>query len=347
MEKENVQTKEKKKMQGAVKNKDSVIDVKNVSKTYKVKVKSDKNFLRRMFRPKTYKNVLAINNVSLKIERGEFVGLVGNNGAGKSTLVKMLTGILYNTSGEISVLGNDPYKKRIQNNKRISVVFGQRTQLRWDLSPLDSFRLLKVIYDIDDKVYEENLNKFIDLFEMDTFIEQAVRTLSLGQKMKCEITAAFLHSPEIVLLDEPTIGLDIFSKDAIIAFLNEMKKKREVTILLTTHDMNEISQVCDRAVFLEKGKVILDEDINRLMEINISKRDITIVTQNKTPVMIQNDLGLNVDYSDHKIEFNQVDNDKLFSVIAACMENNQIKDISIEKESFNDIVKKIYKGECS
>lgn len=334
-------------MQGVDKINDSVIDVKNVSKTYKVKVKSDKKFLERIFGPKTYKNVLAINEVSLSIKRGEFVGLVGNNGAGKSTLVKMLTGILYNSSGEISVLGNNPYKKRIENNKRMSVVFGQRTQLRWDLSPLDSFRLLKVIYDIDDKVYAENLKKFIELFEMDTFIEQPVRTLSLGQKMKCEITAAFLHNPEIVLLDEPTIGLDIFSKDAIIGFLNEMKKNREVTILLTTHDMNEISQVCDRAVFLEKGKIILDENINRLMEINVSKRDITIMTQNKTPIKIQNDLGLSVDYGDHKIEFKQVDNDKIFSAIAACMENNQIKDITIEKESFTDIVKKIYQSECS
>lgn len=179
---------------------------------------------------------------------------------------------------------------------------------------------------------------------MDSFINRPVRTLSLGQKMKCEITAAFLHNPEIVLLDEPTIGLDIFSKDAIISFLNEMKKSRKVTILLTTHDMNEISQVCDRVIFVDKGSIIIDEDINKLMSINISKRDITILTNNKTPVKVPNDSNLNIIYSDYKIEIKQVNNDKILSVISLFIEHNQIKDITIEKESFTDIVKKIYKG---
>lgn len=323
-------------------NKDFVIYMENVSKVYRVKEKTNGNLIKRMFGRGSYKDVLAVNDVSLKISSGEFVGLVGNNGAGKSTLVKMMTGILFNSSGLIRVLGNDPYEKRLENNKRISVVFGQRTQLRWDLSPLDSFRLLKVIYDIDEEVYSENLNEFIELFEMDSFIKQPVRTLSLGQKMKCEITAAFLHNPEIVLLDEPTIGLDIFSKDAIIGFLNEIKKERKVTILLTTHDMNEINRVCDRVVFLDKGKIIVDENIERLMEINVSKRDLSILTYDKNPVKIKCDPGVNVSYGDYKIEVKKVENEMLFNIIAAAMEDNQIKDITIEKESFTDIVKKIY-----
>ncbi|MDO4794038.1 MAG: ATP-binding cassette domain-containing protein [Filifactor alocis] len=329
-------------MKNIVETNDVVIDIEMVSKVYKVKEKSNGKILKRIFSPSNYKNVVAIDEASFQISRGEFIGLVGNNGAGKSTLVKMMTGILYNTSGQIKVLGNDPYKKRLENNKRMSVVFGQRTQLRWDLSPLDSFRLLKVIYDIEDRVYDENLKKFIELFEMEPFIKQPVRTLSLGQKMKCEITAAFLHDPEIVLLDEPTIGLDIFSKDAIIGFLNEMKASRNVTILLTTHDMNEISQVCDRVIFLDKGRVIVDENINRLMEINISKSDVSVLTHNRAPVKIQCDFELNTNYSDYKIEIKQVENERIFHVIAALMEHNQIKDITIEKESFTDIVKKIY-----
>lgn len=329
-------------MKTTVETNDVVIDIEMVSKVYKVKEKSNGKILKRIFSPSTYKNVVAIDEASFQISKGEFIGLVGNNGAGKSTLVKMMTGILYNTSGQIRILGNDPYKKRLENNKRMSVVFGQRTQLRWDLSPLDSFRLLKVIYDIEDRAYDENLKKFIELFEMEPFIKQPVRTLSLGQKMKCEITAAFLHDPEIVLLDEPTIGLDIFSKDAIIGFLNEMKASRNVTILLTTHDMNEISQVCDRVIFLDKGRVIVDENINRLMEINISKSDVSVLTHNRTPVNIQCDFELNINYSDYKIEIKQVENERIFDVIAALMEHNQIKDITIEKESFTDIVKKIY-----
>lgn len=329
-------------MKTTVETNDVVIDIEMVSKVYKVKEKSNGKILKRIFSPSNYKNVVAIDEASFQISKGEFIGLVGNNGAGKSTLVKMMTGILYNTSGQIKVLGNDPYKKRLENNKRMSVVFGQRTQLRWDLSPLDSFHLLKVIYDIEDRAYDENLKKFIELFEMEPFIKQPVRTLSLGQKMKCEITAAFLHDPEIVLLDEPTIGLDIFSKDAIIGFLNEMKASRNVTILLTTHDMNEISQVCDRVIFLDKGRVIVDEDINRLMEINISKSDVSVLTHNRAPVNIQCDFELNAVYSDYKIEIKQVENERIFDVIAALMEHNQIKDITIEKESFTDIVKKIY-----
>lgn len=334
-------------MKNVVEAGETVIDIKKVSKVYKVKEETRGNILKRLFVPSNYRSVVAIDEVSFNISRGEFVGLVGNNGAGKSTLVKMMTGILYNTSGKISVLGHDPYEKRLENNKRISVVFGQRTQLRWDLSPLDSFRLLKIIYDIEDKVYDENLTKFLELFEMHSFIEQPVRTLSLGQKMKCEITAAFLHNPEIVLLDEPTIGLDIYSKDTIIDFLNEMKETKQVTMILTTHDMNEISQVCDRVIFLAQGKIIADENINRLMEINVSKRDISILTYDNTPVKIQNSYDLDISYSDHKIEIKQVENKMISNVIDEVMKHNQVQDITIEKESFTDIVKKIYEGRNS
>lgn len=319
-----------------------VISINNVTKLYKVKNKSNKKFLRNIFSHCTYKTIVAVDNVTIDIYKGEFVGLVGNNGAGKSTLVKMLTGILYNSSGDIEVFGKNPYKKRLENNKKIGVVFGQRTQLRWDLSAIDSFRLLKAIYDIDDYIYNENIEKFIKLFKMESFMNQPVRTLSLGQKMKCEITAAFLHNPEIVFLDEPTIGLDIISKDAIIDFLQEIKKTKSVTILLTTHDMNEISQVCDRAVFLDKGKVILDENIKELMKINITKRDITIITENRVPIELEEDLGLNIKYKDHEIFIEQADKNMVFKAIAEIMKKNEIKDIKMAEESFTDIVRKIY-----
>lgn len=321
---------------------ENVISINNVSKIFKVKTKSNKSLLKRLFSSNTYKDVVAVDNISLSINKGEFVGLVGNNGAGKSTLIKMMTGILYNSSGSINVLGNNPYKKRLENNKRMSVVFGQRTQLRWDLSPLDSFRLLKAIYDIEDNIYNENLQKFIHLFQMESFINQPVRTLSLGQKMKCEITAAFLHNPEIVLLDEPTIGLDIFSKDAIINFLQEMKKTNKVTILLTTHDMNEINQVCDRVVFLDKGKVILDKNMYELMKINISTRNITILTENKNPVQLKDNFDLNITYKDHKIILEKIDKSMIFKVVSEIMDKNKVKDIAISEESFTDVVKKIY-----
>lgn len=157
-----------------------VIAINNLTKIFKVKEKSNKSFFKRIFLPTTYRNIVAVDDVTLSIKRGEFVGLVGNNGAGKSTLIKMITGILYNSSGDIRVFGNNPYEERLENNKRMSVIFGQRTQLKWDLSPIDSFHLLKVIYDIEDHIYNENLDKFIELFQMKSFINQPVRTLSLG-----------------------------------------------------------------------------------------------------------------------------------------------------------------------
>ncbi len=322
-----------------------IIAISNVTKIFKVKHRSNENFLKRIFTRNTYKNVVAVNNVTLNINKGEFVGLVGNNGAGKSTIIKMITGILYNSSGDIRVFGNNPYEKRLENNKRMSVVFGQRTQLKWDLSPIDSFRLLKAIYEIEDDIYNENLEKFIQLFQMESFINQPVRTLSLGQKMKCEITAAFLHNPEIVLLDEPTIGLDIFSKDAIVNFLQEMKKTKKVTVLLTTHDMSEISQVCDRAVFIDKGKIILDENIDELMKINVATRDVTIITENKKPIELVETFGANITYEDHRILLKKVDKDMMSKLIAGIMKKNEIKDISIFEESFTDVVKKIYSKE--
>lgn len=322
---------------------EEVITISNLTKIFKLKKKSEGSFVKRLFKPRLYNEVIAVNKVDLKINRGEFIGLVGHNGAGKSTLIKMITGILYNSSGEIRVLGNSPYKKRLENNKRISVVFGQRTQLRWDLAPMDSFVLLKAIYNIDDDIYNENLGKFIKLFEMESFIYQPVRTLSLGQKMKCEITSAFLHNPEIVLLDEPTIGLDIFSKDAIINFLKEMKKNNSVTIILTTHNMSEISEVCDRAIFLDKGSVIVDEKIDKLMEINSIQRNVTLILENKIPIEVNENLECEIIYENHKIILKKIHKEKIQKAITKIMADNTIKDISISQESFTDIVKKIYK----
>ena len=162
--------------------------------------------------------------------------------------------------------------------------------------------------------------------------------------MKCEITAAFLHNPELVLLDEPTIGLDIFSKDAIVKFLKEMKETTDVTILLTTHDMNEISEICERAVFLDKGKIILDKNIKELMQVS-TKKNINIVLENRVPIEIKEDLKLEISYGEHMITFNSVDKDRIFEAISKVVEKNNIKDISISEESFTDVVKRIYSRE--
>ena len=175
---------------------ESIINLRHISKTYRVREESEKPFLKRVFSKKSYRSVEAVKDVSLEIKPGEAVGLIGNNGAGKSTLIKMMTGILYPSAGEIDVLGRNPFEGRIKNNQNIGVVFGQRTQLKWDLSPMESYKLLKCIYDIDDKSYTKNIQFFTKIFDMESFLKNPVRTLSLGQRMKCEIAAAFymIHS---------------------------------------------------------------------------------------------------------------------------------------------------------
>ena len=309
-----------------------VISLKNVSKIYSVKDR-EKNGNQR--------DIRAIDNVSLEIKRGEFVGLIGNNGAGKSTLIKMISGILYNTEGSLELLGKDPFKNRIENNKNISVVFGQKSQLNWDLSPMDSFYLLQAIYEVDQDDFEKNIGIFTKLFEMTSFLDQPVRTLSLGQKMKCEVAAAFLHNPKVVFLDEPTIGLDIFSKENIADFLMEMKLRKDTTLILTTHDMDEISQICDRIVCLDKGEIILDRGIDQVRDMRSNKVSYLINTENKNPVEIDRE---KISYQPYKIHIKNIDEEETGDYLQEVFAKNKVIDIAREEESFTDIVKKIYGG---
>nr|WP_279585886.1 ATP-binding cassette domain-containing protein [Petrotoga sibirica] len=206
-----------------------------------------------------------MSSLSFKIEDGETVGLIGLNGAGKSTLIKMMTGILAPTSGEIRVLGNDPFKDRLINNRKISTVFGQRCKLRWDVSPMESYYLIKDMYDINDKDFKNRISYFSEILGLSTFINNPVRTLSLGQKMKAELAGAFLYDPEIIFLDEPTIGLDVLTKDSILNFLNSIKGT--TTILLTTHDFDDIEKLCDRVIILHEGRIIHDSPVNDISSI--------------------------------------------------------------------------------
>ncbi|MBL4645080.1 MAG: ATP-binding cassette domain-containing protein, partial [Rhizobiales bacterium] len=184
-----------------------------------------------------YTEVKAVDGISFTIDAGEAVGYLGPNGAGKSTMIKMLTGILLPTSGDISVLGRVPHKQRMINAHEIGVVFGQRSQLWWDLPVIDSFKLHQSIYDIPEALYRQNLTHFSAMLNLEPFLDRAVRQLSLGQRMRCEIVMALLHDPKILFLDEPTIGLDVVAKDAVRKFLAEMNRERGVTIILTTHDL--------------------------------------------------------------------------------------------------------------
>ena len=242
-----------------------VIKIDNLYKTFKT-YKRKKGFIgsiQTLF-TKEYITVNAVDGVSFGINQGEIVGYVGPNGAGKSTTIKMLTGILYPTSGVIEVCGLVPTKERKQNLMHIGVVFGQRTQLWWDLPLIESFELLRHIYRVPEKIYKDNIALFAELLDIDEFINMPVRLLSLGQRMRGDIAASLLHNPDILYLDEPTIGLDVVVKERIRQFIKEINIERKTTVILTTHDLLDIEALCNRIMIIDHGKVIYDGSIDEI-----------------------------------------------------------------------------------
>jgi ABC-2 type transport system ATP-binding protein len=211
-----------------------------------------------------YRLVKAVDGISLKINEGEIVGFIGPNGAGKSTTIKMMTGILKPSSGTLLVMGRVPYLNRQKNAQIIGVVIGQRPQLWWDLPVIESFKLLREIYRVPQDVFQAKLDLYNHLVGLNTLFDRTVRTLSLGQRMLCDITAAFLHDPDVVFLDEPTIGLDISIKSKIRALISELNAKHNTTIILTTHDIGDIEALCQRVVIIDKGKIIFDDAMQKV-----------------------------------------------------------------------------------
>ncbi len=237
----------------------SLIELSHVSKDYKVTMTrpGPGNVLRNLFRPDT-KTVHAVKDVSFSVEAGELVGFIGENGAGKSTTLKMMSGILYPTSGDILVSGICPYRQREKNAQNIGVVFGQRSRLNWDLPMADSFDLYREIYRIDSRIFRKNVALFVEMLHMQDFYDTPVRQLSLGQRMKAEVALALLHEPPILYLDEPTIGLDVMAKQQIREFIVERNRREATTTILTSHDMKDLAYICRRIIVLAKGSVLFD-----------------------------------------------------------------------------------------
>lgn len=213
-----------------------------------------------------YKTVKAVDQLSFEVTEGEMFALIGENGAGKSTTIKMLTGILMPSSGEIVINGYVPFKQREEYVRSIGVVFGQRSQLWWDLSPLESFRLLRSVYQVEEEAGKEWLERLIDELEIGPFASQPVRKLSLGQRMRCEVAAALIHKPRLLFLDEPTVGLDVLVKQKIREFLRNLNETEKMTILLTTHDVSDIEALCKRVLVMDQGKLIFDGQLSNLKE---------------------------------------------------------------------------------
>lgn len=293
----------------------------------------------------------AVDDVSFSVKEGEIVGYIGPNGAGKSTTIKVLTGILTPTSGSVLVDGLIPYKQRTQNAKKIGVVFGQRTQLWWDLPLGESFTVLKEIYQIPEAEYKERLAYFDSMFGLSEFMKQPVRQLSLGQRMKADICASLLHNPKLLYLDEPTIGLDVIAKENIRKVIHEINHKYHTTVILTTHDLNDIEELCDRILLIDKGKIIYDGNLSLIKEKFGSKKIIEFTVKS-------NEEAANIDVSAFKaqdpdlqttVEGNKVT--FVFNKLKLAIKDityhvlNQanVLDIDISDDHLENIIKAIYR----
>lgn len=245
----------------------NAIEVHNLRKAFQVQQNRTglKGSFQDLFK-RSYKEVVAVNDIDFTIPKGEICGYIGENGAGKSTTIKMLTGILVPTSGEILVNGMVPYKDREKFVRNIGVVFGQRSQLWWDLGVIESFNLLRKVYRVPADEFKKRLDELVQRLDLADILNRPVRKLSLGQRMRCELAASLLHNPSIVFLDEPTIGLDIVVKSEIRDFLKELNQKYETTILLTTHDLQDIEALCSRVIMLDDGQIIYDGGLQQLKE---------------------------------------------------------------------------------
>jgi ABC-2 type transport system ATP-binding protein len=285
--------------------------------------------------------VHAVRDLSLRVEAGEMVGYIGPNGAGKSTTIKMLTGILTASAGQVRVAGMDPSRERVRLMRRIGVVFGQRTTLWWDLPLADSFEVLRHLYRIPPPVYRRNLARYTELLELGEFLDTPVRQLSLGQRMRGDLVAALLHDPEILFLDEPTIGLDVVSKAAVRGFLDRINTDAGATILLTTHDLDDIERLCDRVVVIDHGTVAFDGSLDTMRSRMAAERVLVVdLAAQAAPLEIPGSRVLRVKGSRQWLAFPATASAAaLISHVAA---RADIVDLSVREPDIDDVVRRLY-----
>jgi ABC-2 type transport system ATP-binding protein len=297
--------------------------------------------LRTLF-SRDYEERVAVKDVTMSLEPGELVGYIGPNGAGKSTTIKMLTGILVPSSGVVRVAGIVPSEHRRENARNIGVVFGQRSQLYWDLPLVESFELLRAIYGVPMSQYRRNVDAFTELLEMGDFLRTPVRQLSLGQRMRGDFAAAMLHSPPIVYLDEPTIGLDVLAKEAIREFIARINAERNTTVVLTTHDLADVERLCRRIVLIDNGTIIFDGDLERIKGEYGTHR--TLIVRFAEPVTDPRLEGTELESSDGITTRFRFDRrrERADLLVRAASERYPVEDISIEEPDLEAIIRRIY-----
>ncbi len=304
--------------------------------------------VKHLFKPE-YREIRAVRDVNLSVEPGELVAYVGPNGAGKSTTIKMLTGILMPSGGEVSVNGFDPYRERIENAKRIGVVFGQRTQLWWDIPVRESFTLIRDIYAMTESRYRDNLAYLTEVLGLKEFVDMSARKLSLGQRMRADLAASFLHDPPVVFLDEPTIGLDIAVRERIRAFLTQVNRDRGVTVMLTSHDLDDIRDVCKRLVIIDRGTIIYDGALGTLLDLCVKTRTMHLRVSSGGQALAEKLSGnprlsvIAADNSGLSVEFDRFALSAR-DVVTLAIESGDVTDFRIDEPEIERVIKNVYEG---
>jgi ABC-2 type transport system ATP-binding protein len=317
-----------------------MIEATDLRKSFRVHRRQSNGVLRFVRRQGV--DINAVAGISFKVGPGETIGYVGPNGAGKSTTIKMLTGILQPSGGRIRVAGLDPARQRLEVAKRIGVVFGQRSQLWWDLPLQDSFELLRHIYRVPANAYRRRLTYFAELLELGSFIETPVRQLSLGQRMRGELTAAMLHDPELLFLDEPTIGLDVVAKARVREFLTEVNRDRGVTVLLTTHDLDDIERLCSRLLILDRGRTIYDGGVEELKTRYGGERTLVVdLEESAPPLELPGARVARVEGPRQWLRFRR-DEVSAAELTAAVAAKARLVDLALEEPDIEDVVRRIY-----
>lgn len=332
-----------------------MIYVENLKKEFKKAIKEPglKGSLKSFIKPKN-EIITAVDDISFHVSKGEILGFIGPNGAGKSTVIKMLTGILTPTSGRCEINGKIPYKNRKSYVKEIGVVFGQRTQLWWDLALRETYTVLKEIYEVDDESYKKRMAFLNEVLELDSFITSPVRTLSLGQRMRADIAASLLHSPKVLFLDEPTIGLDVVVKDNIRKAVKAINAEENTTVILTTHDLQDVENLCDRIVMIDKGNKVFDGEISKLKTKYGQSREMKFVPEDLDAFNNLDYLGVfNLKDSDIEVEndghtvsvrFNS-DAVSVEKILNYTLSKTHVKDINVKDADIEEIIKGIYRSE--
>lgn len=341
-----------------------IIKIQNVTKEFKILNRHEglKGSLKDLF-SRDYKVIKAVNDITMNIYPGEIVGYLGPNGAGKSTTIKMMTGVLCPTKGEILCNGVIPYKHRTQNAQKIGVVFGQRSQLWWALPAIESFKILKEIYQVSDKDFDDMMKLYGTMVDMENLMHKPVRQMSLGQRTLCDILASFLHNPGVVFLDEPTIGLDVAMKAKIRELIKRLNKEKGTTVILTTHDMGDVDALCQRIVIIDKGSMLYDNDIEHLTKLFGAYRTLclTLTGKDETETADMNGLlesvknilqkkwpdvkSFSVSQNEEQIEI--LVNEEEASVISVMNEiqlTHKIYDMHLKEISTESVIRKIYEG---